>query len=223
MAIHVALAKATLVPSYSNYPSTIGDHTLPPPTTVKLIDVLQLAQESSVTLDNCAQQDSKQLFSPSPLAELHDNVIAPICWPFQCTNLLSSDESQHPSWVSLTELEEFKSSDEKHEASKSYICHVVPPPCSSMEAYLLLETAWSDHQISLMRKDLAYEIVHHNTIALQLNCIMLEMAEADLLAADELVGHIQLTIRQSGHSAAVEYVMQESWPHHPQAGKSSIF
>ena len=59
-----------------------------------------------------------------------------------------------------------------------------------MEAYLLLEAAQSDHQISLMRKDLAYEIVHRNTIALQLNHIILERAETDLHAADEFVGHV---------------------------------
>ncbi|KAI6040685.1 hypothetical protein EDC04DRAFT_2602289 [Pisolithus marmoratus] len=70
-----------------------------------------------------------------------------------------------------------------------------------------MEAARSDCQISLMRKDLAYEIVHHNTIALQLNRIMLERAEVDLLVADKLVGHIQLTIRQSGHLAVVEYAI----------------
>ncbi|KAI5990600.1 hypothetical protein EDD15DRAFT_2369661 [Pisolithus albus] len=188
-----------------------------------MMNVLQLAQESSVTLDNCAQRDSKHLYFSSPLSKLHNNAIAPICWPFQRTNLLSSDESQRHSRASSTEPEEFESSDEKHEASKSYVCHVIPPPCSSMEAYPLLEAAQSDRQISLMRKDLAYEIVHRNTIALQLNRIMLERAEADLLAAVELVGHVRLTIRQSGHSAAVEYAMRESWTRRPQASKSSIF
>ena len=60
-----------------------------------------------------------------------------------------------------------------------------------------------------MWKDLAYEIVHHNTIALQFNWIMLEWAERDLHAADELIGCIRLTIRESGHSPMPEYVMQE--------------
>ena len=88
-----------------------------------------------------------------------------------------------------------------------------------MEAYLLLEVAQSNRQISLMRKDLTYEIVHHNTIALQLNRIMLERMERDLHAADELVGHVHLTIRQTGHSAAFKHAMQESWPCHSQTGK----
>ena len=48
-----------------------------------------------------------------------------------------------------------------------------------MEAYLLLEAAQSDRQISLMRKKLAYEIIHRNTIALQLNRIVLEKAKED--------------------------------------------
>ena len=76
-----------------------------------------------------------------------------------------------------------------------------------MEAYLLLEVARSNHQISLMRKDLTYEIVHRNTITLQLNRIVLERMERDLHAADELVGHVHLTIRQTGHSAAFEHTM----------------
>jgi len=68
-----------------------------------------------------------------------------------------------------------------------------------------------------------YEIVYHNTIALYLNRIMLERAETDLHAADELIGHVRLTIRQSGHSAVVEYAMQESWLRCPQASKVSYF
>jgi len=88
----------------------------------------------------------------------------------------------------------------------------VPPPCNSMEACLLLEAARSEHQISLMRKDLAYEIVHRNTITLQLNRLVLERAEKNLRAADELVGHVRLTIRQHGYSTADEYVMREPWP-----------
>ena len=70
-----------------------------------------------------------------------------------------------------------------------------------------------------MWKDLTYEIVHHNTITLQLNCIMLERTERDLHTADELIGHICLTIRQTDHSAAFEHAMQESWPCHSQSGK----
>jgi len=35
--------------------------------------------------------------------------------------------------------------------------------------FLLLEAARSDRQISLMWKNLAYEIVHRNTIVLQFN------------------------------------------------------
>ena len=76
-----------------------------------------------------------------------------------------------------------------------------------MEAYLLLEAAQSDRQISLMWKDLTYEIMHRNTIALQFNWIMLEQAERDLHAADELVGCVCLTIRESGHSPMSEYAM----------------
>ena len=58
-----------------------------------------------------------------------------------------------------------------------------------------------------MWKDLTYEIVHRNAIALQLNRIMLERAEKDLHAADELISHVRLTIRQTGQLVAFEYAM----------------
>ena len=90
---------------------------------------------------------------------------------------------------------------------------MVPPPCSNMEAYLLLEAARSDRQISLMRKNLAYEIIHRNTIALQLNRIVLEKAEEDFQRAEELIGQVRLTVRQSGHSTAFENFIKEPWPH----------
>ncbi|KAI6037286.1 hypothetical protein PISMIDRAFT_105593, partial [Pisolithus microcarpus 441] len=81
----------------------------------------------------------------------------------------------------------------------------------------------SDHQISLKQKDLAYEIVNHNTVALQLNCIFLEQAERDLCAVDEHVGHICLTIRQSGHLVASVYAMQESWLGHSKDSRYLVF
>ncbi|KAF9228182.1 hypothetical protein BS17DRAFT_763730 [Gyrodon lividus] len=79
-----------------------------------------------------------------------------------------------------------------------------------MEACLLLQAAQSDQLIAHMQKELAFEIVHHNTIALQLNHLTLERAQDNLHAADKLVGHVRLTIRKSGYSATFQYVMQES-------------
>jgi len=105
---------------------------------------------------------------------------------------------------------------------ESYV-HLVPSPCSSMEAYLLLEAARSDRQISPIQKDLAHEIIHHNTITLQLNHILLEQAEKDLYMADEFVGQVHLTIRQSSQLAAMEYAMWESWPSRAQASRYFCF
>jgi hypothetical protein len=85
-----------------------------------------------------------------------------------------------------------------------------------MEAYLLLEAARSDRAISHMRNDLANEIVHRNTIALQLNRLLLENAQKDLRAADEVVGHVRLCIRQSGHSAVHEHAIQQLEVHSPR-------
>lgn len=80
-----------------------------------------------------------------------------------------------------------------------------------MEAYLLLEAAQSDCQISCMRKDLAHEVIHRNTIALQLNQLLLEKAQNDLCMADEHIGRVRLSIRESGYTAALEYAMRESY------------
>ncbi|KIM68963.1 hypothetical protein SCLCIDRAFT_19644 [Scleroderma citrinum Foug A] len=72
-------------------------------------------------------------------------------------------------------------------------------------------------------KDLAYEIVHCNTITLQFNRIMLERAERDLHAVDELVGCVHLTIRESGHSPMSEYAMQEPLARcHSRPGMSAL-
>ena len=64
-----------------------------------------------------------------------------------------------------------------------------------MEAYLLLEAVQSDRTISCMQKDLAYEIIHWNTLTLQLNWLFFENSKNDLCAANELVGHVQVTIQ----------------------------
>jgi len=174
--------------------------------------------------DPCTPLDLDDLSHFSLLAELHENTISPICQPFH-TEHLSSDKFQHSSLPKLdieSESSDGKVSDyntcatyclsttnsqQSEKEVGSYMCHLVPPPCSSMEAYLLLEVARSNRQISLMQKDLTYEIVHHNAVALQLNHIVLERVERDLHTADELVGHVRLTIRQTGHSAAFEHAM----------------
>lgn len=46
---------------------------------------------------------------------------------------------------------------------------------------------------------------------------MLEKAEEDLQQADELIGQVHLTVRQSGHSAAFENAIKESRPRRGQS------
>ena len=53
-----------------------------------------------------------------------------------------------------------------------------------------MEAARSDRIISALKKDLAFEMVHRNTIALQLNQVMLEKAPEDLNNVDEHVGYV---------------------------------
>ena len=85
----------------------------------------------------------------------------------------------------------------------------ITPPRSSQEAYLLLEAARSDCLISVLQKDLAFELVHCNVITLQLNRTVLERVEEDLSNMDEQVGYVRLSIRKSGYSIAAEYAMRE--------------
>ena len=92
-----------------------------------------------------------------------------------------------------------------------------------MEAYLLLESARSDQVISHMREDLAHEIVHRNIIVLQLNWLVLENAQNDSQAADKFVGHVRLSIRQSGHSVVHEQAIREPHaPHHKAKSTSGM-
>ncbi|KIM53386.1 hypothetical protein SCLCIDRAFT_11597 [Scleroderma citrinum Foug A] len=89
--------------------------------------------------------------------------------------------------------------------------HVVPPPTSTAEAYLLLKTARANRQVWLTRQNLVHQIVHRNTLTLQYNHLMLEKAQDTLHTADRFMGKVHTTIRQSGVTAAFEYVMREDY------------
>ena len=85
---------------------------------------------------------------------------------------------------------------------------VCTPCCSSMQQHggLSLPGGCSkQHQLSLMWKDLTYEIIHRNSIALQLNHIMLERVEMNLHVADELIQWSCLTDHQT------EWSFSHSW------------
>ncbi|KIM61925.1 hypothetical protein SCLCIDRAFT_120639, partial [Scleroderma citrinum Foug A] len=85
--------------------------------------------------------------------------------------------------------------------------HVVPPPSSTIEAYLLLETAHADRQVWVTRQALAHQIIHRNTLTLQYNRLMLEKAQGMLHTADQFVGKVCTTVRQSGVTATFEHAM----------------
>ncbi|KAN0074460.1 hypothetical protein V8E55_011872 [Tylopilus felleus] len=144
--------------------------------------------------------------------ELLENTISPVYWRLQ------------HSWFGDRDHEEAKANyndssgrmllNLTRSAPGSYLGYIVPPPCSSMEAYLLLEAAQSDRAILHMQKDLTYEIIHRNSITLQLNWLLLENAQNDLHTAYELVGHVHLSIRQCGYSAAHEHTTREVYSSH---------
>ncbi|KAI6127272.1 hypothetical protein F5141DRAFT_1210637 [Pisolithus sp. B1] len=89
----------------------------------------------------------------------------------------------------------------------------VPSPCSSREAYLLLEVAKADQHIFLAREALTLQIIQHNMLILQYNRMMLERAQKDICTADQFIRHVWLTIWRSGHTPAFEYAMQEDHSH----------
>ncbi|KAI6097818.1 hypothetical protein F5141DRAFT_1067058 [Pisolithus sp. B1] len=89
----------------------------------------------------------------------------------------------------------------------------VPSPCSSREAYLLLEVAKADRCIFLARKALALQIIQRNMLVLRYNCMMLERAQKDICTADQFIRHVWLTIWQSGHTPVFKYAMQEDHSH----------
>ncbi|KAG6373552.1 hypothetical protein JVT61DRAFT_6195 [Boletus reticuloceps] len=67
--------------------------------------------------------------------------------------------------------------------------------------------SWRPHGVT--GQFLACEIIHWNTITLQLNRLFFENTQNDLRAADESVGHVRLSIQQNGFSAVCEHVIQE--------------
>jgi hypothetical protein len=74
--------------------------------------------------------------------------------------------------------------------------HIVPVPRSTQEAYLLLEAAHADRGIILARNSLTRQIIHHNTLVLQYNRMVLEQAQDDLHATDRFVGEVCFLIRK---------------------------
>ncbi|KIM57152.1 hypothetical protein SCLCIDRAFT_131182 [Scleroderma citrinum Foug A] len=88
---------------------------------------------------------------------------------------------------------------------------IVPTPSNSAEAYLLLETAHADQQVQLTRKNLALQVVHHNMLMLQYNCLLLDKAHQDLHTANHFMGCICFAIRRSGIPVAFKYAMREDY------------
>ncbi|KAI6095948.1 hypothetical protein EDD16DRAFT_1528336 [Pisolithus croceorrhizus] len=128
------------------------------------------------------------------------------------------DQPGHPEVPNET-FNAFRSSDDSNDdglasSGKDHkVFPTVPSPCSSREAYLLLEVAKADRRIFLAHKALTLQIVQHNMLILQYNHMTLERAQKDIHTADQFIRHVWLTIRQSGHTPAFEYAMQEDHSH----------
>ena len=88
---------------------------------------------------------------------------------------------------------------------------IVLTPSNSTEAYLLLETTCADQQVQLTCKNLALQVIRHNMLTLQYNCLLLDKAHQDLHMANCFMGCICFAIRRSGISVAFEYAMHEDY------------
>ena len=88
---------------------------------------------------------------------------------------------------------------------------IVLTPSNSTEAYLLLETTCADQQVQLICKNLALQVIRHNMLTLQYNCLLLDKAHQDLHMANCFMGCICFAIRRSGISVAFEYAMHEDY------------
>jgi hypothetical protein len=58
---------------------------------------------------------------------------------------------------------------------------------------------------------LAHQIILHNTLVLQYNCMVLERMQNDVRAVDQFIGHVHFMIQKSGYTAASECAMQEDY------------
>ncbi|KAF8545833.1 hypothetical protein OG21DRAFT_1491870 [Imleria badia] len=164
------------------------------------------------------ESDHRFHFAPSSV-ELLENTISPIYQRLQHSRFGDVEEAK----VNYNDSSGRMPPGFMRSTSGSYLGYIVPSPRSSTEAYLLLEAAQSGRAISHMRKDLAYEIIHRNSITLQLNQLLLENAQNDVHDADELIGHVRLSIRQYGYSAAHEHATREVYSsHHRSSGKFSL-
>ncbi|KIJ16553.1 hypothetical protein PAXINDRAFT_11003 [Paxillus involutus ATCC 200175] len=88
----------------------------------------------------------------------------------------------------------------------------IPAPDDLVEAHLLLETARSDHQIRLIEKTLADQLVHCDALRLQYSRLQVEEAELNLSAAELHIGRVHMVVRWSGYTPdAVD--LYNTFPH----------
>ncbi|KAF8547255.1 hypothetical protein OG21DRAFT_1490388 [Imleria badia] len=137
---------------------------------------------------------SDEQFYIALMIKLCDNMISQPTYWCSATHLFQFPAGSEDSGLQEHEPpnEPAKGSDKmttSHAASDLYVHCAIPSLRSSMEAYLQLEVARCDQQISLKRKELAHEILHRNCITLQLNHILLERTENDVRTAGGFVIH----------------------------------
>ena len=77
---------------------------------------------------------------------------------------------------------------------------VIPSPANVNEANLLLEAAVSNRKVHHIRKSLADQLVHRNTLQLQYNRMQVKKAEMKLSAAELHVGRVRMVLRRHGYS-----------------------
>ena len=77
---------------------------------------------------------------------------------------------------------------------------MIPSPANVNEANLLLEAAVSNRKVHHIRKSLADQLVHRDTLQLQYNRMQVKKAEMKLSAAELHVGRVHMVLRRYGYS-----------------------
>ncbi|KIJ11429.1 hypothetical protein PAXINDRAFT_15724 [Paxillus involutus ATCC 200175] len=76
----------------------------------------------------------------------------------------------------------------------------IPAPDDLVGAHLLLETACSDHQICLIEKTLADQLVCRDVLRLQYSRLQVEKAELNLSTVELHIGRVHMVVRRSGYT-----------------------
>ncbi|KAI6019364.1 hypothetical protein PISMIDRAFT_116738, partial [Pisolithus microcarpus 441] len=80
---------------------------------------------------------------------------------------------------------------------------VIPSPDNLVEAHLLLEMAISNCNVHHIQQSLAEQLICHDMLQLQYNCLQVEKAQSRLATAELHVGWVCMVVRRCGYNPDV--------------------